>query len=194
MEDKKIMENKNNKKILIVDDDDFLLGIYTKNFRDEGFEVLTAHNGEEAWEIITGGNVPDVVFTGIVMPRMTGFELIAKMQADPNLAKIPVAINSHRGRLEDEKLAKQMAVDDFIIQGLTTPAEAVRRVKLLLGIQNVYKVVIVPNKNDVRALINFLNKQQDTTCDPTGGKEIFLEIKPETEKGKFKIKISCNGK
>lgn len=188
------MANENNKKILIVDDDDFLLGIYVKNFRDEGFEVLTAHDGEEAWEIISGGNVPDVVFTGIVMPRMTGFELVAKMQADSNLAKIPVAINSHRGRPEDEKLAKQMAVDDFIIQGLTTPVETVRRVKLLLGIQNVYKVAIVPDKNNALALINFLNKQQGATCDPIGDKEIFLEIEPETEKGKFKIKISCNGK
>ncbi len=183
-----------NKKILIVDDDDFLLGIYAKNFRDEGFEVLTAHNGEEAWEIIVGGNVPDVVFTGIVMPRMTGFELIAKMQADPNLAKIPVAINSHRGRPEDEKLAKQMAVDDFIIQGLTTPVEVVRRVKLLLGVQDVYKVAIIPDKNDARALINFLNKQQGTACDPADGKEIFLEIEQEAEEDKFKIKISCNGK
>ena len=188
------MADENNKKILIVDDDDFLLGVYAKNFRDEGFEVLTAHDGEEAWEIIGGGNIPDVVFTGIVMPRMTGFELIAKMQADSNLAKIPVAINSHRGRSEDEQLAKQMGVDDFIIQGLVTPVETVRRVKLLLGIQNVYKITIVPNKNDARALINFLNKQQGAICDPTGSKEIFLEIEPETEKGEFKIKISCDGK
>ena len=180
------------KKILIVDDDEFLLGVYAKNFRDEGFEVFIAHDGEEAWEIISGGNIPDVVFTGIVMPRMTGFELIAKMQADLNLAKIPVAINSHRGRPEDEKLAKLAGVDDFIIQGVTTPAETVRRVKLLLGIQNVYKVAIVPNKNDAHALINFLSKQQGEACNPVGSKEIFLEIEPETEKGKFKIKISCD--
>ena len=188
------MEGENNKKILIVDDDEILLGIYAKNFRDEGFEVLTAHDGQEAWEIINGGNIPDVVFTGIIMPRMTGFELIAKMQADPDLAKIPVAINSHRGRQEDKKLAKQMGVDDFIIQGSTTPAEAVRRVKLLVGIQSVYKVAIVPDKYDGAALINFLNKQQGATCDPAGGKEIFLEIEPETEKDEFKIKIFCNGK
>lgn len=185
------MDNEINKKILIVDDDEFLLGVYAKNFRDEGFEVLTAHDGQEAWEIISGGNVPDVVFTGIMMPRMSGFELIAKMQADQNLAKIPVAINSHRGRPEDEKLAKEMGVDDFIIQGLTTPAETIRRVKLLLGIQNIYKVAIAPDKNDASTLINFLNKQQGAACDPSGGKDIFLEIEPKTEKGEFKIKISC---
>src|SRR3989344_9674384 len=101
------MADENNKKILIVDDDDFLLGVYAKNFRDERFEVLTAHDGEEALEIINAGNIPDVIFTGITMPKMTGFELVAKLQADPKLANIPVAINSHRGRPEDEKLAKE---------------------------------------------------------------------------------------
>ncbi len=125
------------------------------------------------------------------MPRMTGFELIAKLQADPKLASVPVAINSHRGRPEDEKLAKEMAVDDFIIQGLTTPIEAVRRVELLLGIQNSYKVVLTPNKYDAASLINFLNEQQNTNCDPIGDKEIFIELEPKSEKGEFKIKISC---
>ena len=184
------MENIN-KKILIVDDDELLLGVYAGSFRDDGFEVLTAHDGEEAWEIINGGNIPDIVFTGIIMPRMTGFELIAKMQTDPNLAKIPVAVNSHRGRPEDEKMAKELAVDDFITQGLTTPAETVRRIKLLLGIQRVYKVVVDLPKNDGEIFINFLNKQQGSTCDPAENKEIFLEIEPKTEKGEFKINIKC---
>lgn len=179
------------KKILIVDDDELLLGIYAKNFREEGFEVLTAHDGQEAWEIISAGNIIDIIFTGITMPRMTGFELIAKLQADPKLANIPVAINSHRGRPEDEKLAKEMGVDDFIIQGLTTPIEAVRRIKLLLGIQNSYKVVLMPNKYDAPSLINFLNKQQNANCDPTGDKEIFIELEPKSEKNEFKVKISC---
>ncbi|MBI2446708.1 MAG: response regulator [Parcubacteria group bacterium] len=181
----------NRKKILIVDDDEFLLGIYAKNFRDEGFDVLTAHDGQEAWDMISAGNIADIIFTGITMPRMTGFELIAKLQADPKLANIPVAINSHRGRQEDEKLAKEMNVDDFIVQGLTTPIEAVRRVKLLLGIQNSYKVALTLNKYDVSALINFLNKQQNTHCEPVDNKEIFIELAPKTEEGEFKVKISC---
>ncbi len=182
--------NDQSKKILIVDDDEFILGIYAKNFRDEEFEVFTAHDGEEAWNIIKSGNIPDVVFTGITMPKMTGFELIAKMQADETLSKIPVAINSHRGRLEDQKLASSMNVDDFIIQGTTTPAEAVVRIKLLVGIQNKYKIAIVPDKYDGAALINFLNKQQGAECEI--GKEIFLEMESESERGKFKVRISCD--
>ena len=180
-----------NKKILIVDDDEFLLGIYAKNFRDDGFEVLTAHDGQEAWDMISAGNIPDIIFTGITMPRMTGFEFIAKLQADPNFASIPVAINSHRGRTEDEKLAKEIGVDDFIIQGTTTPIETVRRIELLLGIQKSYKIVLTPNKYDIAALVNFLNKQQNTNCDLSDNKEIFLDLMPKPEKGEFIVKISC---
>ena len=185
------MENQNNKKILIVDDDELLLGIYAANFKEVGFEVFTAHDGEEAWEIISAGNIPDLLFTGITMPRLTGFELIAKMQADPKLADIPVAVNSHRGRPEDEKLAKEMNVDEFIVQGATTPAEAVRRIKLLLGIMNVYKIALTVDKYDGAALVDFLNKQQGTDCDPKEAKEIILEIEPKPEKNEFKVNIKC---
>ncbi len=182
------------KKILIVDDDEFLLGIYAKNFKDEGFEVFTAHDGEEAWEMISAGSIPDLLFTGITMPRLTGFELIAKMQVDPKLADIPVAINSHRGRPEDEQLAKEMNVDEFIVQGATTPAEAVRRIKLLLGIKNIFNIALDISKYDAPAFIDFLNKQQAVNCDPKDTKEITLEIEPRTEKSEFKILISCNKK
>lgn len=180
-----------NKKILIVDDDEFLLGIYAKNFKDEGFDVSIARDGEEAWGIISGGNVPDVVFTGIIMPRMTGFELIAKMQANPDLSKIPIAINSHRGRPEDKKLAQEMAVGDFIVQGFTTPIEVVRRIKMLIGIQNVYKIAIAADKYDGQVFIDLLNRQQGAACVPADGKEIFLEIESKTEKGEFKITVKC---
>lgn len=179
------------KKILIVDDDELLLSIYATNFKDVGFEVFTARDGAEAWEMISAGNIPDLLFTGITMPRLTGFELIAKIRSDSKLANIPIAINSHRGRPEDEKMAKEMNVEEFIVQNVTTPAEAVRRIKLLLGIQNIFKIALTLGKYDAEALINFLNKQQGTDCDAKVAKEIFLELEPKTEKNEFKIKISC---
>ncbi|MBI5079585.1 response regulator [Candidatus Wolfebacteria bacterium] len=168
----------------------FCSGVYAKNFHDEGFEVLAARDGQEAWEIISAGNIPDVVFTGIVMPRMTGFELIAKMQADPKLAEIPTAINSHRGRPEDQQLAEKMNVDDFIIQGTTTPVEVVRRIELLLGLQKSFRIAILSDSYDGVALINYLNKQQNTNleADKEGRAHIKLQAS-ETEKNVFKVEI-----
>mgnify|MGYP001560226307 CR=1 FL=1 len=176
------------KKILIVDDDEFLLGIYAKNFQDGGFEVLTAHDGQEAWDVISGGNIPDVIFTGILMPRMTGFELITKMQSNAEFKRIITAISSHRGRDEDKILAKELGVLDFIIQGTTTPLEAVRRIKALLGVQGTFKIAIPFNEVDGLALINLLNGEQGTNYLPDKEKQLFLELE-RSDDGKFKIKL-----
>ena len=177
------------KKILIVDDDEFLLGIYAKNFQDGGFEVLTAHDGQEAWDIISGGNIPDILFTGIIMPRMTGFELITKMQSNPELKRIITAISSHRGRDEDKILAKGLGVADFIIQGTTTPLEAVSRIKTLLGVQRTFKITISFDEADSLALINLLNKEQGTDYLFEKEKQLFLEL-ARGDDGRFKIKLT----
>ena len=60
------------KKILIIDDDQPSLDLYAELFRGEGFEVSLAHDGQEGWDELRSGKIPDVVFTGIIMPRMSG--------------------------------------------------------------------------------------------------------------------------
>ncbi len=175
-------------KILIVDDDELLLGIYAKNFSEEGFEVLTARDGQEAWDIISAGNIPDVVFTGIIMPRMSGFELIGKMRADPKFKGIVTVISSHRGRDEDKVLAKNMGVSDFIVQGTTSPLEATRRIKSILGVQGSFKIAISSDRFDGPALINLFNKEQGTNYAPSEDRQLLLELE-RSEDGRFKIRL-----
>jgi CheY-like chemotaxis protein len=178
------------KKILIVDDDNFLLSIFSASFKAEGFEVRTASNGQEAWDIIESGFIPDIVFTGIIMPRMSGFDLIRKMQADPKLAPIPVAISSHRGREEDKKTARELGVDDFLIQGVVPVVEIIRRIECLLGIYKTYHIKLVRNTADSEALIDLLNKQQQTSLGFAGGKDLYLEFTPKKETGEFSVKLT----
>ena len=178
------------KKILVVDDDDFLRSMFDAVFKQEGFEVRTANDGQEAWDAIGSGFVPDIVFTGIIMPRMTGFDLVRKMQADPKLASIPVAISSHRGREEDKKTAKELNADDFLIKGAVPVVEVVRRIEYLLGIHKTYKIKLDRATADTEALIELLNKQQQTSCGSFGGKDIYLEFTPEKETGEFGVKLT----
>lgn len=178
------------KKILIVDDDNFLLQIYASSFKAEGFDVVAASDGQEAWDIIQSGNVPDVVFTGILMPRMTGFDLIRKMQADPKLAPIPVAISSHRGREEDKKTSKELNVDDFLIQGFVPVVEVVRRVEYLLGVYKVYRIKLNRTEEDTEALIDLLNKQQQTSLGYMGGGDLYLVFTPKKETGEFNVELT----
>ena len=116
------------KKILIVDDDESLREVYTVLFHQAGFEVLTAKDGQEAWDYLSAGRTPSVIFTGIIMPRMTGFDLIKRLKTDPALANIPVIVSSHRGLPEDKKTAEDLGVKEFVVRHMTTPGEVLRRV------------------------------------------------------------------
>lgn len=178
------------KKILIVDDDKFLLDIYAAKFRQEDFEVLTAPDGQEAWDMISNGQIPDILFTGIDMPRMSGFDLLAKVKGDPKIASISVVIFSHRGRTEDQMKAKELGAKDFLVQGLTTPNEMVRRIRLILGGQ-IFTVSINTDELDGDLLFDFLNKQQNTNCDFSKTGRGILKFIPESEKGKFSIELIC---
>lgn len=177
------------KKLLLVDDNQEILNIYTTMFKGEGFEVTPASDGQEAWELIEKGYAPEVVVTGILMPRMTGFDLVRKMQADPRIALIPVAIVSHRGRPEDKEVAKQLNVDDFIVQGVTPLVEIVRRVKLLIGIHPTYAIRLGRDEYDTEALIELLYRQQQTSIGFEKSKQFFLELEPIAEKGHFKVTL-----
>lgn len=178
------------KKILIVDDDEITINIYSVKLREEGLEVLAARDGQEAWEIIQSGQIPDIIFTGIVMPRMNGFELIEKLHADPKLTSIPVAVFSHRNRPEDRERAEKLGVDDFIARDFTAPVEVIRRLKLLFGVRKKFKIAFLTDRYESRALINLFNKQEGTNWDFNPNDLAILELEPEKEAGKFLVRLT----
>lgn len=178
-------------KILIVDDDQLLLGTYAAVFRADGFEVCVASNGEEAFAALSEGKIPDIVFTGIMMPKMGGFELIEKIRADSRFAKIPVVISSHRGISDDKERAAKLGVSDFIIQGFTTPREVVRRIDLMLGVSKKFRIAVSPDRFSAALLVETLTKGKETPCVPAPGEEIILELEGTPEPEKFRVRIIC---
>ena len=79
------------KKILIVDDDNFILDMYALRFTQNNFEVYTAENGAQAIEKIKDGLSPLVMLIDVIMPEMDGFEMLEKINAEklsPNSIKI----------------------------------------------------------------------------------------------------------
>lgn len=119
------------KKILVVDDDFQQRDLYFELFGSAGFEVASAKDGLDAWEKIQKDK-PDLVFTGIIMPRMTGFELIDKIRNYKPTEAVPVIIFSHLGRPEDRKKAQTLALADFMVKGYDAPVEIVKKAKELL--------------------------------------------------------------
>lgn len=176
------------KKILIADDDERLRTIHTAVFQEDGFQVVAVRDGQEAWEKIREGYIPDIILTGIMMPRLDGFGLFSKTKDDPQLKHIPVVILSHRGLVEDQTMAEQLGVADFLMQNTTPPSEVVRRCKLLVGEVTQFRIAADVNRMDGKLLANYLNRTR-TSGYAHLEKEIILELEPEKTAGVFKIRI-----
>lgn len=77
------------KKILVVDDERHIVRLVEVNLARAGYDVVVAYDGVEALEVFAKEK-PDMVVLDVMMPRMDGFEVLKKLQADPNSQDVPV--------------------------------------------------------------------------------------------------------
>ncbi len=120
--------DKEKRKILIVDDDSFLLDMYALKFSQNNFEVHTAASGVQAVEKLIGGLHPDVMLVDIIMPEMDGFEMLEKINADklsPDSTKI---ILSNKSQQSDIDRGNSLGVAGYIIKANSTPVEVINHV------------------------------------------------------------------
>ncbi len=116
------------KKILIVDDDSFLLDMYALKFSQSGFAVTSALGAMPALEKLRGGFVPDIMVTDIVMPVVDGFEMLGKMKAEGLAQNAVKVILSNRGQESDIKQGNELGASGYIVKASTTPSEVVTQV------------------------------------------------------------------
>lgn len=117
-----------NKKILIVDDDSFLLDMYALKFSQAGYDVTTALGAIPALEQLRGGFVPNIILMDIVMPVVDGFEFLEKMRAENLAPKAARIVLSNRGQESDISRAKELGASGFIVKASSTPAEVLASV------------------------------------------------------------------
>ncbi len=142
------MMQEKNFKILLVDDEINTRDLYADVFQSAGFLVSTASDGLEALELLSKDR-PDIVFTGIIMPRMDGFSLLEAMKRNVATATIPVIFSSHLGRIEDKKQAEALGASGFFVLGMTTASEVVAQARALLAGRD-YVVTIDPRGFDAQ--------------------------------------------
>lgn len=120
-------------KILIVDDDKFLLNMYSIKFQKENFEVYTASDGKSALEQLEKGTVPDAIVLDIVMPIMDGLEMLENMRKQSLAKEATVLILSNQGQSTDIEKAKRLGIDGYIVKATTIPSEVVTEVLRMLA-------------------------------------------------------------
>jgi DNA-binding response OmpR family regulator len=118
------------KKILIVDDEPFILKSLSFVLMKEGFQIETANNGLEAMEKIRN-NRPDIVFLDIMMPKKNGMEVCQWIREDPVLRSMYVIILTAKGQELDREKGFSIGADEYMTKPFS-PSSVVKRLKEIL--------------------------------------------------------------
>ncbi|MGW8272295.1 MAG: response regulator transcription factor [Thermodesulfovibrionales bacterium] len=101
------------KKVLVVDDEPFILMMIEEKLKRAGFEVIASRRSEGIMEVIRKER-PDLIILDWMMPGLSGIEVCSRIKADPEISSIPVFMLTAKGRQEDEKAGLGCGVDRFI--------------------------------------------------------------------------------
>lgn len=123
-------------KILIVDDDAFLLDMYAMKFTESGYDVLSAVSGENALEVLREyGKDISFALIDLVMPEMDGFSLLETANAEGIQEHTKFIVLSNLSQESDIVKAKKMNAIDYIVKANYTPQEVVDRVRKTISEQ-----------------------------------------------------------
>ncbi len=118
-------------KILLVEDDPFLLDMYSTKFKEVGFNIVVAQDGEMGL-VKAKEELPDLILLDIVLPKKDGFEVLKLLKSDNQTAKIPVILLTNLGLDSDVKRGLELGAQSYIIKAHFTPTEVVAKVKEIL--------------------------------------------------------------
>jgi CheY-like chemotaxis protein len=115
--------------VLVVDDDDVIRQLITVNLELEGFEVVTAFDGQDALDKVKEADV-SVVTLDVMMPRVDGWEAAARLRSDPETAHIKVVLLSARAQEADLQRGEKIGVDAYLTKPFD-PDELIEMVRRL---------------------------------------------------------------
>ena len=120
-------------KILLVEDDPLMVRMYQRKLLKDQFEVDTAVDGEEGLVKIKSFK-PDLVLLDIMMPKLNGLQVLERMKADPDLAKIPVMILTNLGgSQQDIERGLGLGAVAYMVKSAYRPSEVIAKVKEVLA-------------------------------------------------------------
>ena len=112
-----------NHRLYLVDDDRFLLDMYAIKFKNAGHDVTAFQSGEEVLAALRKEPLPGAMLIGVVMPGMTGFELLETMRRENLAPQTKVIVLSNQGQDTDLDKAKELGAAGYIIKASAIPSE-----------------------------------------------------------------------
>lgn len=127
------MSDKNIKKekILLVDDDEFLIDMYSVKFKNAGYEIDTALNGKVALKKMEEDNY-DVLLLDLLMPGVDGFEILENIKERNLKGNMNIIVLSNQSKVQDVEKAKFGDIDGYIVKASAVPSEVLDKVENII--------------------------------------------------------------
>ena len=127
-------------KILVIEDDKFLIKALQDHLKRSGFEVVVALDGEEGMKLIISEK-PDLALLDLIMPKKDGFEVLAEVKgnSDDKIKNIPIIILSNLGQESDLKKGIELGAVDYLIKSEFRLKVVVKKIKETLAKRKVKK-------------------------------------------------------
>lgn len=119
------------RNILLIEDDSFLIDVYTTKLKEAGFSVRVATDGEEGLRELKE-EVPDLLLLDIVLPSIDGWEFLRRINKDDKLKNLKIIILSNLNQKEDVEKGLNLGATKYLIKAHYTPSEVVEEIKKIL--------------------------------------------------------------
>jgi CheY-like chemotaxis protein len=120
------------KKILVVDDDEFLLNMYAIKLKNSDYVPEVVTSAAKALEKLKSGNKYDAIVFDIVMPSMSGFELVEEIKKQKYAPESALIALTNQGQQADIDRGKKLGIDGYIVKASSIPSEVVKEIGTIL--------------------------------------------------------------
>lgn len=120
--------------VLLVDDDKFLLDMYSMKFVKSGFNVHAALSVNAALEVLHGGFDPDAILFDLTMPERDGYAFLEALRDEKLATSAKKVALTNQSTDQEQAKARELGADDFFIKASMIPSEVVAKVRTLLAL------------------------------------------------------------
>jgi DNA-binding response OmpR family regulator len=178
-------------KVIIVEDEAAFRNIFSDLLESDGYNVLTAEDGESGW-LLTRTEIPDVVLLDLALPRLHGFEVLKNIRADAATKDVPVIILTVVGEQENVKKGLKLGATDYLVKGFYSPREILVKINEILTkdqpqtgepTRNIrtYKLSVKERKLDAARLEQEMGLSVLFSC-PVCSESVLQELIPDNKR------------
>ena len=126
------MDEQQKKKILLIEDDEFLSEILSRRLQESGFEIRLVKTATDGLALLKQEKI-DLILLDLILPGMNGFEFLKEIQnSAPKITNSPMIVLSNLGQEEEINRAKQLGASDHLVKAHYTTKEIVEKIKEFL--------------------------------------------------------------